>query len=136
MIISIIDAKDVLIVEDSSIIRKEFASQFQNIGSNVVQARNGDEALSLLKEGAKFDLILIDMQMPILGGECFVKKAKKFNILSGAAVVGVTAFAAEMVRGEELRQSIPEYVGTLKKVTDTDDLPASVEKKLHAAASA
>ena len=119
----------VLVVEDNPIIRTDFAHQFQKAGHDTAQAKDGDEAMHFLEAGRKFDLIVLDMKTPILSGECFLKRANAAGLLQGVAI-GVTAYPEEMARGKELTKELPQYVGTLRKVLDTDDLPAAVSAKL------
>ena len=119
---------NILIVEDNPIIRADFAQQFRKHGNAVTEAKDGDEAMHLLEAGRKFDLILLDMQMPVMSGDCFIKKAKAADLLHCPAII-VTAYVEQVDRDEAL-QRIPEYKGTLRKLMDTNDLPLAVSTKL------
>ena len=118
-----------MVVEDNPIIREEFANQFRRRGWTVTEAGDGDEALHVLASGEKFDLIVTDMKMPVMNGECLVRRAKANGLLH-CPVVAVTAFPEENQHGKELLKEVPEFKGMLRKVLDTDDLPAAVEAKL------
>ena len=58
---------DVLLVEDNLVNQKLALALLQKWGHRVSLANNGQEALDIL-ENKQFDVIFMDMQMPILGG--------------------------------------------------------------------
>jgi two-component system, chemotaxis family, chemotaxis protein CheY len=59
-----------LIVDDSSFIREYLRQLLQRMGVACEEARNGEEALSALHAEA-FDLMLLDLNMPVMNGlEC------------------------------------------------------------------
>ncbi|MCF0220677.1 MAG: response regulator, partial [Fibrobacter sp.] len=60
------DAK-ILLVEDNQMNQELAVSLLNNVGLSAMIANNGQEALDLLKEDA-FDLVLMDIQMPIMDG--------------------------------------------------------------------
>jgi len=57
----------VLVVDDSSFIRKALAHQLEEIGIEVVAAGNGEEAFRRASV-EDFDLIITDVDMPVMGG--------------------------------------------------------------------
>jgi two-component system chemotaxis response regulator CheY len=59
--------KKVLIVDDSETIRQEVARALTNAGFAVVEACDGIDALERIGE-AKFSLVILDVNMPRLGG--------------------------------------------------------------------
>ncbi len=62
-----IEERAVLLVEDCEDIQKYIALQVSRSGANVAIANDGVEALAKVQNG-KFDIILMDMQMPHLNG--------------------------------------------------------------------
>lgn len=60
----------ILLVEDESAIRQTITTMLQNLGCLVVTAGNGEEAFALWERirDHDFDLILMDLQMPQMGG--------------------------------------------------------------------
>ncbi|KAF9534531.1 hypothetical protein CPB83DRAFT_844387 [Crepidotus variabilis] len=58
----------ILIVEDNDINRRLMAKRLSIDGHTIVTATNGQEALDLVTADRTFDLILMDIQMPILNG--------------------------------------------------------------------
>jgi PAS domain S-box-containing protein len=62
--------KTVLVVDDEAIVRRTAKAMLERHGYAVVLAENGREAVDLYKVLVdKIDLVLLDMTMPILGGE-------------------------------------------------------------------
>ena len=57
----------VLLAEDNEINRRLVVTVLQNMGHTVVAVANGEEALKALTQ-EKFDLILMDVQMPVVDG--------------------------------------------------------------------
>jgi two-component system, chemotaxis family, protein-glutamate methylesterase/glutaminase len=98
------DKKKVMIVEDSSAMRLIIRNLI-NTNPNLIvvkTAANGKEALELLP-AAQPDLILLDLEMPEMGGLEFLRLARlktraKIVILSSVAIAGspVTAQARSL----------------------------------------
>ncbi len=60
----------ILIVDDEDVIRTVLERMLKRMGFSVVAARNGQEAIRIFQESEKdFDLIIIDMLMPVLDGK-------------------------------------------------------------------
>lgn len=61
-------AKTIMIVDDSATMRMSLTSTLSLGGFQVETANNGQQALDKLKAGIKPDLILTDINMPVMGG--------------------------------------------------------------------
>ncbi|WP_461209799.1 response regulator [Desulfocurvus sp. DL9XJH121] len=61
----------VLVVDDSGYIRKTVASALDKAGYKVQSAKNGREALDMLKDGVRPDVIISDIDMPVMNGVQF-----------------------------------------------------------------
>jgi len=57
----------VLVAEDNLVNQRLASRMLEKMGDTVVLANNGKEAVTALNQGA-FDVILMDLQMPVLGG--------------------------------------------------------------------
>ncbi|GBQ72145.1 two component hybrid sensor histidine kinase and regulator [Ameyamaea chiangmaiensis NBRC 103196] len=61
----------VLVVDDEALVRAVTAGFLMQAGHTVVEAEDGEEALSLIRKGEPFDLVVMDLLMPVMGGvEC------------------------------------------------------------------
>jgi two-component system chemotaxis response regulator CheY len=68
--------KTILVVDDTEAIRMSVGFTLQEEGYEIVEAKNGQEALEKLKGANKFDLILCDVNMPVMDGIEFLRKLK------------------------------------------------------------
>lgn len=66
--------QSILVIEDSSDLRQTVMEYFVNSGFQVNGAENGLDGLNYLKGCSSTDLILLDLQMPILNGYDFLKR--------------------------------------------------------------
>jgi two-component system cell cycle response regulator DivK len=92
-------AKTVLVVEDNELNMKLFHDLLEANGYNIVQTRNGLEAIDLAREHHP-DLILMDIQLPEVSGLEVTKWIKEDDELRTIPVIAVTAFA---MKGDEER---------------------------------
>ena len=87
----------VLIVDDSSVMRKIVERSLRQAGlqiAQVLEAGNGVEALSALN-GGKVDLILCDINMPVMDGLEFVRQLSTVEQAKGIPVVMITTEGSE-----------------------------------------
>lgn len=95
--------RKVLVVDDEVHIVHVVAIKLQRNGYEVISAENGAEAYELaIKE--KPDIIVTDVQMPLMTGPEFVKKLRENEDMKDVPVIMLTArsFAIE----DELKESL------------------------------
>jgi two-component system chemotaxis response regulator CheY len=86
-----------LIVDDSSVMRKIVERLLRQAGvelAHVYEAANGAEALLVLKE-SRVDLILCDINMPVMNGLEFIKRLPEVENGKGVPVVMITTEGSE-----------------------------------------
>jgi two-component system, chemotaxis family, chemotaxis protein CheY len=86
-----------LIVDDSSVMRKIVERSLRQAGvaiAEVLEAGNGAEALATVQAN-KVDLILCDINMPVMDGLEFVKQLLKIERAKGIPVVMITTEGSE-----------------------------------------
>ena len=54
----------VLVVEDEALIRMHAADMIRDLGFEVIEAANADQAISLLESNSKISVMFTDVQMP------------------------------------------------------------------------
>ena len=92
-----ISQKQILIVEDNEINRM-LLGEILSADYQVVEAENGLEALSVLKErGDVISLILLDITMPVMDGYTFLSIVKKDPVFSSIPVIVTTQSDSESV---------------------------------------
>ena len=87
----------VLLVDDSSVMRKIVDRSLRQSGleiSAVLEAGNGAEALAVLAEN-RVDLILCDINMPVMDGLELVKRLAGVENAKGVPVVMITTEGSE-----------------------------------------
>jgi two-component system chemotaxis response regulator CheY len=91
------DKVTALIVDDSSVMRKIVERSLRQAGielEKVVEASNGAEALAALGANT-IDLILCDINMPVMDGLEFVKEAAKLPSAKDVPIVMITTEGSE-----------------------------------------
>lgn len=90
-----------LIVEDNLINQKILLGVLKNSGIDIDIANNGQEALDLLMEEKRaYDLVLMDISMPVMDGETASRKIREEKRFDDLPIVTFTAFAL----GEEIER--------------------------------
>jgi CheY-like chemotaxis protein len=89
------DSLSIIVAEDHDINQKLLLRILQKLGHSVHIAENGQQVLDLLKH-TRFDLILMDLQMPVMDGFQTTEAIMK-NIQNGEIpkIIAVTASAAQ-----------------------------------------
>jgi len=84
----------ILLVEDNKINQKVAKFLFERVGYQHVVANNGQEAIDLYKKNHLFDIILMDLMMPIKDGfeaSKEIRAYEKSNDLPETPIIAVTA---------------------------------------------
>jgi len=92
-------SKKILIVEDNELNMKLFHDLLDSQGYQVLQTREGLQALTLARQHMP-DLILMDIQLPEISGLEVTKWLKDDDDLAHIPIIAVTAFA---MKGDEER---------------------------------
>jgi len=100
----------VLVVDDSKAVRKIVKNMLKNLGYEVYEAENGENALELLYEHDWFDLILLDWNMPEMDGYEFLKIVKKNPKWRNIKIMMVTSENQQQSVLEALNAGADEYL--------------------------
>ena len=102
----------ILLAEDDPV--NMFAAQriLEKAGHNVTPASDGGQAIELLQE-SEFDLILMDVQMPVLDGleaTALIRKDQTLGEKSRIPIVAMTAYAMSGDREKFLAAGMDDYI--------------------------
>lgn len=116
----------ILVVDDSHAMLSFYRSALSEMNAVVLTAGNGKEALELIEQGCDFDLIISDMNMPIMDGIEFTRKLRDLADLT--PIIMVTT-ESERSQADLARSS--GVNAFLTKPFDAGDLRKMLTKHLH-----
>jgi len=102
----------ILVAEDNDINRKLIKRTLENYNAEVTLANNGEEALNEVKS-RKFDLIFMDIAMPVMDGVEALHAILNYELNSGIKHTPVVALTANALKGDRerfLNEGFDEYV--------------------------
>ena len=94
---------DILLAEDNHLNQTIFMHMMKDFGFSVVVANNGEEAVSHLEKN-NFDIIFMDIQMPVMDGINACKKIRSLDKNKSVWIVALTANA--------FREDVEKYAST------------------------
>jgi two-component system KDP operon response regulator KdpE len=100
-------ATRVLVVDDESAVRKVIGITLRAVGFEVVESARGEEAVSLLGM-SKFDAILLDINMPGIGGIAVCKAIRR--VAPEVPILMLTVRNSEDDKVEALDAGADDYV--------------------------
>ncbi len=92
-------AKTIMIVDDSASIRTVVGIALRGEGYTVIEAINGQDAINKLT-GQKVNLIISDVNMPIMDGITFVKTVKTMAAYRFTPIIMLTTESDESKKRE------------------------------------
>lgn len=98
-----------MIVDDDLLISKLLTTQLTNAGAKIMTAYNGKKALEKLTL-EKADLILMDLNMPVMDGFTAIDELKKRNDLKDIPVIVLTNMENPNDVQKVLEHGITEYL--------------------------
>jgi CheY-like chemotaxis protein len=97
------DRRSILVVDDDTDLRETVADALVEEGYEVATAPNGAEALRLLRAGARPNVILLDLMMPVLDGWGFRAEQLRDPSIASIPVIVFTAYAVSDEAAEKLK---------------------------------
>ena len=117
----------ILIVEDNEKNRRMMRDILTYHGYEIIEAENGEEGIKMAKE-FKPELILMDMQMPVLDGFVATSILKNDPETRRIKIIAVTSFAMVGDKEKILQAGADDYIS---KPLNTRELPERVRKILE-----
>ena len=119
------EKKNILVVDDESIIRDYLKEILKRLGCNIDEAVNGKEAIEKLKN-IEYDIIITDIRMPDVSGMDVLKEAK--STLPDCEVLMVTAFGTIENAVEAMKMGAYDY---MTKESSLDHLELIIKKTIE-----
>ncbi len=104
-----VEASHILVVDDSITIRTFEKTLLEACGYRVTVAANGQNAWDLL-QGQGFDLIITDIEMPIMNGFEFSERIKQSEKFKSIPVVMVTSLSSEAEKRRGIEVGADAYI--------------------------
>lgn len=99
-------AYHILVVDDEKLIVKGIKFSLEQDGMTVTPAYDGEEALSLIKNG-QFDLVVLDVMLPKMDGLAVCQQSREF---SNIPIIMVTAKGEDMDKIMGLEYGADDYI--------------------------
>jgi PAS domain S-box-containing protein len=122
----------VLLVDDGDTNRKLIGLVLRRAGVEVTMAENGQECLNLVRDardsGGSFDVILMDMQMPVMDGYTAATRLREQGFAKP-----ILALTAHAMKGDREKCVNAGCTGFMSKPVDIDELIRTVARCLRRA---
>jgi two-component system cell cycle response regulator DivK len=102
-------SKRILVVEDQADNRRILRDMLSNAGYELIEAESGEEALMAV-EAQRPDLILMDIQLPVMDGYEATRRIKSNPTLKGVPIIAVTSYALSGDEGKARAAGCNAYV--------------------------
>ena len=118
---SLLQGTRVLLVEDNKLNQELAIELLRRKGFKVVSVWNGQEALDTLQNNKEFDCILMDVQMPVMGGYEATRNIREQLQLTEIPIIAMTANVMPGDKENAAAAGMNDYIGK----------PVNVNQMLH-----
>ena len=115
--------KSILVVDDNKLNIKVARRSIEALGfKNIDECYNGQECLDKIKNGNKYDVILMDIMMPVMSGETCIKELKQIPNFK----TPVIALTADAVAGSEEKYKSEGFIDYIAKPFSKDQIKEKI----------
>jgi CheY-like chemotaxis protein len=121
----------ILLTEDNEINQQVASELLEAAGFEVEIANNGAEAVEMVKNSGlptRFDIVLMDLQMPVMDGYTSTREIRKFENYKTLPIVAMTADAMIGVKEDCIEAGMMDFVS---KPIDPDEVFAALIKWIN-----
>ena len=115
----------ILVVEDNIVNQDIAKNLLEKVGCKVSLAGNGQDAVNALRQ-SDFDLVFMDIQMPVLDGFEATKEIRKFN--THVPIIAMTAHAMNEDHEKSLESGMNAHI---TKPVKTETLYSTIQEYIH-----
>jgi two-component system chemotaxis response regulator CheY len=117
--------KKVLVVDDSALIHQMYKMVLMRYRCQIIAALNGQDGLDKLEQNPDIDLMLVDINMPLMNGLEFIQKVKATGKYDAIPIIIVSTEGKEEDTQRGLAIGAKGYV---KKPFQPSDLHSLIGK--------
>ena len=115
--------KSILVVDDNKLNIKVARRNIEALGFKTIdECYNGSECLEKIKNGNRYDLILMDIMMPVMSGETCIKELKQIPNFK----TPVIALTADAVAGSEEKYKSEGFIDYIAKPFSKDQIKEKI----------
>jgi len=118
----------ILVIEDTEDNRQIIRDLLTSVGFEIIEALNGEEGVRMAAE-QRPDLILMDIQLPVIDGYEATRRIKAIPELAATPIIAVTSYA---LAGDEAKTKAAGCDGYVAKPFSPRQLLAKVREFLPA----
>lgn len=117
---------NILFVDDDKFLLDMYSVKFSNNGFEVHTTQNSEDALKLLRDGARPDIILLDVVMPGMNGIELLANIRKEKLAKEAVIIMLTnqGLADDIAKAKQL--DVDGYI--IKATTIPSEVLSEVQK--------
>jgi two-component system chemotaxis sensor kinase CheA len=123
-----------LVVEDSAFFRNMLIPALSSAGYHVTAVNSAQEALALRSEGAKFDAIVSDIEMPGMDGLAFVRHVRLEGAWTKLPIIALSGRASQVDIEIGLQAGFSHYMAKFDREALLDRLQRCLQPELKQAA--
>ena len=127
--------KKILVAEDNEVNHKVITGLLSNTGISITYVLNGKEAVDALLSGKEFDLVLMDLNMPIMNGYEAARKIRQHKKFDTIPILALTAEVMEEAIEKVISCGMQGHISKpiiidifYKKIYDAFHLPKKEEQ--------
>ena len=118
-------SKTILVIDDSSTLRRTMTLTLEHKGYQVLQAKDGQEGLDMMQKNPHINLVICDVEMPNVNGFEFLSLRRKNNQFKQIPVVMLTSRSGQKHRDLAKNLGADSY---FTKPYVEEDFMAQIEK--------
>ncbi len=115
----------ILVAEDNAVNQRVVEAMLTSFGYIVDIAGNGEEAVGMFRRGLTYDLVLMDIHMPVMDG---LAASREINRLLGPDAPPIIALTANVFSEQRASYAASGMVDTVGKPIDLDDLIGAIAR--------
>ena len=110
----------ILVAEDNAVNRRVIAAMLEKLGYRPVLVENGEQAVHACRDGT-FDVIFMDLQMPILDGLSATRQIRQLELTEQPWMIALTANAFREDREISASAGLDDFLSKPVRQRDVED---------------